>query len=197
VEIVTETAYPFDSTVTVRVNPARAERFSLRLRVPSWSARTSIEPGRAVVTTPPEPGNYAVLSAKWQRGDSVKLRLDLRGRVERDSSGGSVCVRRGPLVLARDSRLEAAGGVVDDALLQLKCDADGYIELTPVSPGAAGPFNFVCDVPALGDPAGRDSGPELSLRLCDYASAGGWGTGARFRVWLPLILDPSQPDFRP
>ncbi|MCE5270574.1 glycoside hydrolase family 127 protein, partial [bacterium] len=47
VEIVTETAYPFDSTVTVRVNPARAERFSLRLRVPSWSARTSIEPGRA------------------------------------------------------------------------------------------------------------------------------------------------------
>lgn len=191
VEIEQETGYPFDGTVTIRIKPSRPERFSLRLRIPSWSERTALDPGSAVVADPVVPGQYAVLTKLWQAGDSVRISLDMRGRVVRDSSGLNFAVLRGPLVLARDSRLEDSGGSVD-ATIQRPEEKDGFIELTPDSTAKGNEFRLILGAPVIGDPASRDSGPSQVIRLCDYASAGGWNTGARFRVWLPLLLDISK-----
>ncbi len=191
VEIEQETGYPFDGTVTIRIKPSRPERFSLRLRIPSWSEQTVLDPGQAVVAKPAAPGQYAVLTKKWRTGDSVRLSLDMRGRVVRDSSGLNFAVLRGPLVLARDSRLEDRGHSVDEAI-QRPEEKDGYIELMPDSATGEKDFQLVLGAPVIGDPASRDSGPRQVIHLCDYASAGGWNTGARFRVWLPLLLDISQ-----
>ena len=190
VEIVQETDYPLKDKVIISIKPEHPERFSLRLRVPAWSAETEIS-ADGVEVSDITPGAYARLTKSWQAGDSVILKLDLRGRVIRDPGGGpQVAVARGPVVLARDSRLESEAA---DTELQRIVENKGFVELQ-ADPVAPREFGMVFSVPVIGDPSGRDSGEKRLIRMCDFASAGNpWDSAVRYRVWLPVLLDLSRP----
>jgi hypothetical protein len=143
-------------------------------------------------------GEYARIERTWRAGDEVRIELDLGARVVRAPGAGDryAAVVRGPVVLARDSGLNAGAGQTPssisgqavDEVASLRTDARGRVELqrassTPDSVWMAfsAPFER-----GLHDATGE-------LRFTDYSSAGNaWTEANRFRVWLPKILDPSR-----
>ena len=190
VEIAQETDYPSCETVTIRVHPEWPERFTLRLRVPEWSRQTVITTGGAKVSDI-TPGSYARVTGSWDTGDTIRLKLDMRGRVIRDPGGSAqIAIMRGPLVLARDSRL--SGEDVDIELQRPVADKEGFIELQPDTIPSER-FWMVFKVPVVEDPLGRETGSKRFIRMCDYSSAGNaWDRDVRFRVWLPIVADLSS-----
>jgi uncharacterized protein len=161
-----KTDYPKSGDVEIRLETARPEWFALRLRIPQWSERTSATvSGKAIGGL--RPGSWAVMERRWAPGDSVRLRLDMRGRMERSSNGDKqyAAIVRGPLALARDLRL--AQGGLDEPVSMNAAD----LSLRPIEPPEGVEMAFVT--------AG-------GAALCDYASAGNtWDERSRFRTWLP------------
>lgn len=82
VRIAQSGSYPFGPDVTLTVDPRRAARFALRLRIPAWAgAATTLAVNDAPVPQP-TPGRFAEIAREWRPGDTVKLRLDLPLRLE-------------------------------------------------------------------------------------------------------------------
>jgi DUF1680 family protein len=159
-----QTEYPLAGAVDLTLHPARPEPFALRLRIPAWSARTTLAVNGAPVRDM-QPGGYAIIERHWKAGDRVRLQLDLRGRVLYAADGARryIAVARGPLMLARDARL---GQPIDESVA-----AFTEAGLTPLAPPPGIAMAFT-------------AGP---VRLCDYASAGNsWDAASRYRVWMPL-----------
>ncbi len=98
-----ETSYPQEGRVTIHVDPEKATRFPLSLRVPHWSAKTAIRVGDQPVAA--TPGAYATIDRVWKAGDTVTVELDLSPRfwVGRRESRGRSSVYRGPILFALDA----------------------------------------------------------------------------------------------
>jgi DUF1680 family protein len=75
------TGYPFEQTSTITVR-GRAS-FELRLRVPGWARDGfTVHVNGRRVTGPATPGSYFTVSRRWRDGDTVRVRLPFRLRVE-------------------------------------------------------------------------------------------------------------------
>lgn len=70
------TNYPFDGAVDIRVEPERATRFAIEIRIPSWARDASAEvdgqPVDAVVA-----GEWLRIVRVWRPGDRIRLRLPM------------------------------------------------------------------------------------------------------------------------
>ncbi len=93
-----ETAYPFEETVRVVVEPDAPVRFALHLRIPAWAegATVMIDDGNHEMAAP---GTLHRVEREWNKRTEVVLRLPMSPTVSRRPSGG-VVVERGPLVYA-------------------------------------------------------------------------------------------------
>jgi DUF1680 family protein len=186
VRVEQDTDYPVSGSVLIRLTPDRARAFALRVRIPGWSGRSSVLVNGAAVADV-RAGEYARIERTWRAGDEVRVELDLQARAVRAPSAGDgyVAVVRGPVVLARDSRL--GSGDVDE-VASLRADAGGRMDLQPV---AAWPESAWIAFSAPFERGLHDATGELVFT--DYSSAGNaWDGGSRFRVWMPQMLDPSR-----
>ncbi len=178
------TDYPLAGRIALTVEPEQAETFTLRMRIPSWSKRSSLAINGVPVGQPVIPGQYVRVQRQWRPGDKILLTLDMRGRVMTDPAGSSaIALFRGPLLLAMDNRLEAGKSAT---ALKIEADANGYCEaqVQPALAKAHG-VNLACAVPMR-----AADGSRHTITLCDYVSAGnGWSTQSLFRVWLPQPLN--------
>jgi len=185
VTLALKTRYPEDGRVRITVAPDRPEAFTLRLRIPAWSERTTLRVNGGKPRAEVPPGAYAPITRTWTKGDTVLLELDMRGRVLKDPAGSSaVAVMRGPIVLAWDARL----GLPSGEGLTLREEAGNHISLQALKPPAGEDIWM-----AFAAPCTTKDGQSAELPLCDYASAGDtWDARSRFKVWLeqPLNLAP-------
>jgi uncharacterized protein len=123
VRIEQSTRYPWDGDVRLTLTPARAERLTLRIRIPGW-ARTEPVPSALYrfVDTVSEPvtlsvngyaepvvleQGYAVISRRWNPGDAVVLHLPMPVRrvmaaADVAADRGRVAIQRGPIVYAAE-----------------------------------------------------------------------------------------------
>jgi DUF1680 family protein len=143
VTVTQTTAYPIEqgSTITVK---GRRSAFELRLRVPAWAAaqngfKVTVN-GRAVSGTP-VPGSYFAISRTWRDGDTVRVSIPFRVRVEKAlDAPATQTLFYGPVnLVARDARrtyLEF--GLYRNAALS----GDLLPVLTPV---AGKPLHFTLD----------------------------------------------------
>lgn len=160
--------YPVGRTTTVRVNPARAVRTTLRFRVPGWALGASVRLNDKPVPGA-RPGGYLELDRTWKQGDRVTVDLPSRLRAaagDRDALG-KVSLYWGPLLLA-----------YDQALHPFDADAIPAVDARPAALTKASRVAV--------SPSERWVVIELGgsgLRLCDFASAGAKGT--QYRTWLP------------
>ncbi|MCI8388085.1 MAG: hypothetical protein HFE63_06410 [Clostridiales bacterium] len=192
-----DTAYPADGNVDFTLAIDADEEFAISLRIPEWSTRTSISVnGEAVDVT----AGYTTIKRTWKNGDKVSLVLDMRTKVihapkwERDvimnhvgwgedymppmvveptpEAKFHIAMERGPLVLARDARLD---GTVDEAV-NIAYDADGIVD---VQPSKKAGFDTIVEfkVPQVnGEP----------FTVIDYSSAGKtWKEDSKYACWLP------------
>ena len=183
-----ETDYPESGTVRLTVDTKAPVSFPMKLRIPPWSAQTTLNVnGKSVSEV--RPGSYATINRTWRCGDRVELGLDMRARPILFPNGRShAAVMRGPVVLARSELLR--DGDIDEAVA-LAFRQDGMLEVKRV----AGPEGIWMTFAA----ATTDG---QTIRLCDYASTGKDyrkptdpnavkemsrnRTPADLRVWLPI-----------
>lgn len=115
-EVVQETDYPWQSPVSITLNPRDAAEFSVKIRSPKRDVSTlyngspnsdGIESitvnGKAV--KPPLEDGYVVLKRTWRAGDKIELKLPMkvqrvRGIEEIEATRGQLALRRGPLIYA-------------------------------------------------------------------------------------------------
>ncbi|MCC6730473.1 MAG: glycoside hydrolase family 127 protein [Chthonomonadales bacterium] len=167
-----QTDYPIGDRIRLLLSLSRPEDLALRVRVPGWSERTEASlNGRAL--PPPEPGAYLEIERRWEPGDKLDLRLDMRPWLwvgEREAAG-KASIYRGPLLLAYDPRF---GVLSPEELPELQAGTTGAC--APERPGSTPrPTPLLLTSAPAGD--GR-------LPLCDFASAG--GAGNPYRSWLPM-----------
>ena len=166
-----ETDYPRDGLVNIQVEPAEEADFALKLRIPHWSARTSVAVNGTALP-PPEAGSYLIVSRTWRPGDRIVLSLDFSVRFwagERECVG-KVSAYRGPLLLTWDRRFNAMD---PDDLPTL--DVADFPGMVAEWPGTRAPILLL-------DVTSRDG---RTVRLCDFASAG--QAGSPYRSWLEIV----------
>ncbi|MFA6930543.1 MAG: beta-L-arabinofuranosidase domain-containing protein [Lentisphaeria bacterium] len=161
VQILIQGGYPVHSSVRLQIQLAAATQFRLSLRIPFWSRKTRVLVAGEEYTA--VPGTYLRIERMWKPGTEIELEFDLSLRVLHAPDGsGYVALRRGPLVLAQDSRLGDVGR-------PLPCNLQGLL-LEPEPPQAEIPTIFRL--------------PDDSL-MCDYASAGNhFCPDNTFCVWM-------------
>jgi DUF1680 family protein len=175
-----QTAYPKDGEIRIRLRLARPERFELRLRIPAWSARTKVGVNEEAVAA--NAGTYLALEREWKNGDTIEIAFDMSphfwaGEREQDAK---TSVYRGPLLLAFDT-------------LHNEADIDKLPEMD------------ASQMKGIAEPSGRRFAPWVllkftgadgqSFRLCDFATAGAYGT--HYKTWLPVRgVKPASYDRR-
>lgn len=164
-----DTAYPKEGNIKITVNPEREETFSISLRIPQWSARTTLKINGEEQAV--QAGRYAELSRTWKAGDTIELSLDMRTRIIKDAKGlGMVALQRGPITLARDVRFEEN----IDKPVSIATDADGFA--VAVLCDTEVPCNIALQVQATDG---------TSFHVMDFASAGQtWNSESRYATWL-------------
>ncbi|MFJ9866764.1 beta-L-arabinofuranosidase domain-containing protein [Streptomyces sp. NPDC101165] len=133
VTITQTTAYPREQGSTLTVGGSGRASFALRLRVPGWATagfRVTVN-GRAAEGTP-TPGSYFSVSRTWRPGDTVRVSMPFRLRVEQALDDPSLqALFYGPVnLVARNSATEYLKlGLYRNAALS----GDLLPSLTPVS----------------------------------------------------------------
>ena len=172
----TETDYPKNGKIKIRVETLGECKFSLSLRIPAWSLQTALSVNGIPVDV--LPGSYAKIEKTWKNGDEILLELDMRTRIIRASeidpqaSADAIChlaLQRGPVMLARDTAL---GEDIKEAV-SIK-DENGYAKLTP---------SQTADFPTEQEYKVKTKDGEITV--IDYASAGqSWDPDLPVTVWI-------------
>ena len=101
VTITAKTRYPFEETITFRVEPATPARFAFVVRIPEWcqAARVTVNGDGAGDSAALKAGSFFTLERVWEAGDVVALDLPFTLRAETWPDGG-LSLTYGPLTLA-------------------------------------------------------------------------------------------------
>ncbi|MEV5516792.1 beta-L-arabinofuranosidase domain-containing protein [Streptomyces flaveolus] len=141
VTVTQTTDYPREQGSTLTIGGGSAS-FALRLRVPSWASsgfRVTVN-GRAVPGTA-TPGSYVTVSRTWRRGDTVRVGIPFRLRVERAPDDPSLqALFYGPVNLV--ARSAATGHLHVGLYRNAALSGDLLPTLTPV-PGK--PLHYTLD----------------------------------------------------
>ena len=168
VQLEQETSYPLDGRILLRVSPAEAARFALRLRIPGWSRATTVTVnGESQADV--RPGTNLTLEREWRAGDTIELVLDLGVWMwpgEREAEG-KVAFYQGPILLAYDPRFDTFDPTELPALDLSHAPEIGAVDTPVPRPMLLRRFATV------------DSG---GITLCDFASAG--AAGNQYVSWL-------------
>ena len=185
------TDYPVSGKIAVTISIPKPEEMSMSIRIPAWSKNTTLVVNGETITGL-NPGMVSSIRRKWQSGDKIELNLDMRGRIIRlGSNPENLALLRGPVVLARDSRLQ---GPAIPAVITPVTDKEGFVALEPVQPGNPD-FHLQFKAMVSVESYTESSAKPVPAIFCDYASAGYSGHDAStFRVWFTQLINPrTQP----
>ncbi|MBE6629638.1 MAG: hypothetical protein E7624_02165 [Ruminococcaceae bacterium] len=188
-EIAVKTDYPADGAISMTLDTTDEAPFTVALRIPAWSRNTTLALNGELIDA--TPGTYVELTRVWHCDDRIELFFDMRtevlspeGELPDEDSPYHVALRRGPLTLARDSRLQ--GNIHDPVCIET--DAEGYATVEPLD---TVPFKYFH--------AFRVKQSDGTwLETVDYASAGHtWDNRSLVSAWMPTrrygIVDITQP----
>ena len=171
-----ETDYPRSGSIRITVTASKERSFAVKLRVPYWSASTTVtvdgEPGGE-----PVPGTYLELRRSWTGEQTIELELDMSLHLwaGEERCSGRASIYRGPILLTFDRRfneLDAPDLPVLDAtrLDGSLVETDHWLQ--PI---------VLYEIPTAAGP----------VRLCDFGSAG--EGGYPYVSWLPATNVPATP----
>ena len=175
VEMTIRTEFPKDNHVEITVNPAAPEKFTIKLRIPAWSANTVVSVnGKKIKGV--KSGSYLNISRKWKNNDKIELMLDMRCHLLDASRSCNPEGRRfqalqyGPIVLSRDENMDADY----NKPVQIVANKNGEVKISKTTPTlSSARMEFL--VPTT-------SG---MIHMVDYSSVNCWN-GKKICTWLPL-----------
>lgn len=171
-----ETEYPKYGNVTITVTPEQAENFTLNVRIPAWSANSSVKVNGETVEGV-KAGSYCAISREWKAGDVVEVSLDMSLHywvADRSAIGTKASVYYGPVLLAfeySDTLRKTTKFRYADLEKGTIVDAEDCLVALSV-------------VNSKGD----------SVRLMDYGSVG--KNGQEFCSWLSVFADKESGVFQ-
>ena len=203
--------YPRGDFARVVSHTEGCGKVPLKFRIPEWAGKgTTVKlNGKALpgVTA----GSYFTIDHEWILGDVVEIRFDMPVVAHTIADGPAavpdafadsdakpsvkphyVAFTRGPVLLARDSRLDSGdqmqpfrGGIRDGQAMP------GFSAVRSPTDGVWMAFNAVLDIGSHSEnPEG--SYPEAVV-FCDYASAGNtWDRDNYYRTWFPIEWGPTE-----
>ncbi len=192
VRLTMETAYPWQGSVRIKVEPDRPVTFCLNLRLPGWSLGQPMPGGlytfadnshsRPVIKVNGKQAGldmdkgFARLRRTWQSGDAVDLELPLsvrrvlaRPEVREDS--GKVAIERGPLVYCFEA-VDNNGHILDRSI------PDNMEFEAVFQPELLGGINLL---------RGRTKDGQFQLSAVPYYAWSHRGPG-QMAVWLPRTV---------
>ena len=187
------TLYPKADKAELWYRSRETRTFTLRLRIPAYSAKTVVKVNGKPVKGAVAAGGYCELRREWHETDKVEIVFDMAVRVH--TADHFVAFSRGPIALARDSRF--GDGALDEPFRPTCRNG-----LDPNRPPAFVPdripdggfwMAFAVSLP-IGEhhenPEGRI---DRTVRFCDFASAGNrWETANAYRTWFPVEWSPHE-----
>jgi hypothetical protein len=81
VEVEARTAYPFEETINLEVNPQRPVAFPLYLRIPGWCGAPEVAVNGARISPGEAQGGFIKISRQWKAHDNVALRFPMTSKV--------------------------------------------------------------------------------------------------------------------
>jgi DUF1680 family protein len=188
VTISQHTAYPWNGKVQINVNPAKANNFTVHVRIPGWAIGkenpfdlyNSKSKGQVTVAVngksfPVHVQNgYAVITRKWRAGDQISLDLPTQPRIVTPNTrvaelNNKLAVAAGPLVYAFETNNNpplSESSIIENAVLQLQ----------PKNGSAKG-FNTIRIT---------SSGNKQTLTAVPFYSVGNEGK-ASYQVWMDAL----------
>jgi uncharacterized protein len=185
-----ETDYPNSGLVRLHVDPARAVRCSLGLRIPAWAHGASVQVNGQPVKAPVRGGSFFELKRHWKAGDEVSLNLPMPWRLVkgRQRQAGRVAVMRGPEVFCLNPAPQPDLAKVDAADL-------GYLALDPssladpVRTDAVRPDGIGCRVRAWKAGFGLSPKADYEFTLTEFPDPAGRATYFRLRNFADAVPD--------
>jgi len=166
------TDYPLSGNVIIKVSPKSPEEFSIRLRIPAWSQRTTLKVNKEKIAV--NSGTYAEINRKWMPGDQIELNLDMRCRIIDGPHGSNragdnfKALVRGPIVLVRNEAIDKNYNQPVTIISK-----DGYVEVSRKTPTVES-TKMQFSVPTS----------KGLIQMVDYASADSW-EGKKIFTWIP------------
>lgn len=190
ISVTQHTDYPVSGKIDLRIELPKAENFTIKVRIPEWSKESKVLVNGQAVTNF-KPGEYLSISRAWSKGDLITLDFDMRGRIiQMGDAPGFAAILRGPLVFARDSRLDE---VDVDEIIQPAISNDGFFPMELVEVNKNNIWMSFSAPAIKGSYLEGELGQPVTLMFCDYASAGNtYNQDSRFRVWFPQLYDPRK-----
>lgn len=103
IEIIEETAYPFEDTIRFQIKTPHPVTFPLFLRVPNWCEEPSVKINQKSHWVNAAPSSYIQIDREWNQGDTVTLRLPMRTSIRRwPLNKDAASVNYGPLTFSLD-----------------------------------------------------------------------------------------------
>lgn len=101
VKITTQTRYPFEDQVRMKLELTKPAAFALYFRIPAWAANASVKVNNQALNVTPVAGQYVRVSGTWKSGDAIALTFPMKLQVRTwEKNKGSVSVSYGPLTYA-------------------------------------------------------------------------------------------------
>ena len=179
----------YPRTDSARIVSHTTGRLKLRLRIPSWSAKTEVKlNGKALADV--KTGTYFTIDRDWALGDIIEIRFDMP--VVQHVLDRHVAFTRGPVLLARDSRFD--DGDLSEPFR--RCAGDGAVmsAFTSVrTPSEQFWMTFSATLPLGSHHANPEGANPATVFFCDYASAGNlWRRKNYYRTWFPVEIPPES-----
>lgn len=187
VNINQSTDYPADGRINLFINSSREIEFTLKLRIPHWSKKSSVKlNGKEVGDV--EAGSYLPIRRKWKRDDHIQIDLDftLHYWVGDRECEMLVSLYRGPVLLTYDHRYNLESAPHSYVWCDLPVDErHKQIQIPTLD---ANRLNYRAIVWESWLPPQLlfefESVEGKAVRLCDFGSAGEGGTP--YISWLSV-----------
>ncbi len=202
VKIIQETDYPFDGKLRIRINPEQVSRFSMKIRIPTWSRTGEFMPGdlyryvdeakelpsifvNGRETTYAMDKGFASITREWKTGDIIELDLGMEARQVTCNPAvkeniGRAAIVRGPMVYCAEET--DTGCPVQEISISGK--AKGYHTVNE---------GILKGITVIGLPVMTtgETSPDLRQRTVELIPYYAWdnrGDGKSMAVWLKTEL---------
>lgn len=189
------TDYPWNGTVTIKVDPEQESTFALRLRIPGWLQQHPVASDLYTYTDAPASytlkvngtrvkatvsDGYATISRQWKAGDIVELDLPMNVRRIKahdkvTADRGMLALERGPVVYCLEGQDQPGGTVFD------KYIPDGTDIQAAFAPELLGGITVLSGT--VGD---------TPFKAIPYSTWNNRGTD-QMTVWIPASAEYSTP----
>ena len=200
VRILQETDYPWDGKITLRIEPEKPTRFSLKIRVPGWASgkpvpsdlyqylNKNIKSFSLKINGEEQMiqdyRGYINLTREWKKGDHVDVEFPMPVQLVKshplvEENTGKIALERGPVVYCAES-IDNDGKVLN---IQLSDENIFQPDFHPDMLGGVTLLKGKVFKPSENNAEGKELVPFTAVPYYSWANR---GTG-EMRVWFPTV----------